>query len=127
MRNMKRRNRLLAAGCAAALSLYGATAAARAQDAPAGDAVNGKRVYLATGCFECHGRSGQGGAYNGPAPILAKTPLPFEAFKGQMRSPSNDMPAYSEKVMPDQQLADIYAFLQALPGARRVQDISILR
>ena len=124
---MKRRNRLLAAGCVAALSLYGAMAAARAQDAPSGDAVNGKRVYLATGCFECHGRSGQGGAYNGPAPILAKTPLPFEAFKAQMRNPSNDMPAYSEKVMPDRQLADIYAYLQALAGPRPVKDISILR
>jgi len=124
---MTRRNRLLlAAGCAAALGLC-AAGAARAQDAPAGDAANGKRVYLATGCFECHGRSGQGGAFNGPAPILAKTALPFEAFKGQMRNPSNDMPAYSEKVMPDRQLADIYAYLQALPGPRPVKDISILR
>jgi mono/diheme cytochrome c family protein len=124
---MTRRNRLLlAAGCAAALSLCGAVDAARAQDAPAGDAANGKRVYLATGCFECHGRSGQGGAFNGPAPILAKTALPFEAFKAQMRNPSNDMPAYSEKVMPDRQLADIYAYLQALPGPRPVKDISIL-
>ena len=124
---MTRGNRLLAAGCAAALSLYGAMAAGRAQDAPLGDAVNGKRVYLATGCFECHGRSGQGGAFNGPAPILAKTALPFDAFKAQMRNPSNDMPAYSEKVMPDRQLADIYAYLQALPGPRPVKDISILR
>ena len=31
---------------------------ARAQDAPAGDLANGKRVYLATGCFTCHGRAG---------------------------------------------------------------------
>jgi mono/diheme cytochrome c family protein len=43
-----------------------------------------------------------------------------------MRNPSNDMPAYSEKVMPDRQLADIYAYLQALPGPRPVKDISIL-
>jgi mono/diheme cytochrome c family protein len=123
---MTQRNRLLVAACAAALGLWGAVGAARAQDAPSGDAVNGKRVYLATGCFECHGRSGQGGAFNGPAPILAKTLLPFEAFTAQMRNPSNDMPAYSEKVMPDRQLADIYAYLQALPGPRPVKDISIL-
>ena len=125
---MTHRKRLLVAAWAiAALGLCGAAGAARAQDAPAGDAVNGKRVYLATGCFECHGRSGQGGAFNGPAPILAKTLLPFEAFAAQMRNPSNDMPAYSEKVMPDRQLADIYAYLQALPGPRPVKDISILR
>jgi mono/diheme cytochrome c family protein len=121
-----RRNRFFAAGCAAAFGFWHATGAAGAQDAPWGDAANGKRVYLATGCFECHGRSGQGGAFNGPAPILAKTALPFEAFKAQMRSPSNDMPAYSEKVMPDQQLADIYAYLQALPGPRPVKGIPIL-
>jgi mono/diheme cytochrome c family protein len=79
---MTGRNRLLlTAGCAAALSICSAAGAARAQDAPAGDAANGKRVYLATGCFECHGRSGKGGAFNGPAPILAKTALPFDAFK----------------------------------------------
>ena len=36
--------------------------AARAQDAPQGDAANGKRIYLSEGCFTCHGRAGQGGA-----------------------------------------------------------------
>ena len=46
------------------------------QDAPPGAAGNGKRLYLADGCFTCHGRSGQGGAFNGPAPSLAKTDMP---------------------------------------------------
>jgi mono/diheme cytochrome c family protein len=97
-----------------------------AQDAPPGDAGNGKRVYLATGCFTCHGRAGQGGAYNGPAPVLAKTALPFEGFKMQLRNPSNDMPAYSEPVMSDKEIADIYAFLQTLAGRRNAKDIAIL-
>ena len=73
------------------------SAAAQAQDAPpAGDAANGKRIFLADGCFTCHGRSGQGGAYNGPAPILAHTALPFDGFKGQVRNPADDMPAFSD-------------------------------
>jgi cytochrome c553 len=72
------------------------------------------RFYLAVGCFACHGRSGQGGAMNGPAPILAKTAMPFDGFKGQLREPISDMPAYSEVVMSDKQIADIYAFLQTL-------------
>ena len=100
--------------------------AAVAQDAPSGDAANGKRVYLATGCFTCHGRVGQGGAYNGPSPALAKTAMPFEGFKMQLRNPANDMPAYSEPVMSDAQIADIYAFVQALPGRRNAKDITIL-
>src|SRR5260370_1423814 len=77
---------------------------ASAQDVPPGDAANGKRVYLADGCFTCHGRAGQGGAYTGPAPVLAKTALPFEGFKMQIRNPSNDMPAYSDAVMPDKEI-----------------------
>src|SRR5690349_7059195 len=84
----------------------GAFAPVRAQDAPPGDVANGKRIYLATGCFTCHGRAGQGGAYNGPAPALAKTAVPFDGFKMQLRNPAKDMPAYSEPVMPDQQIAD---------------------
>lgn len=113
---MGRSVRLLAAAfiLAAASSTV---APVRAQDAPPpGDAANGKKLYLATGCFECHGRTGQGGAFNGPAPILAKTQLPYEAFVQQLRSPSNDMPTYSMTVMSDKDTADIFAFLQSLSG-----------
>jgi mono/diheme cytochrome c family protein len=114
---------LLSAALVAAVWSSGAPA----QDAPQGDAANGKRVYLADGCFTCHGRAGQGGAYNGPAPALAKSAMPFEGFKMQIRSPSNDMPAYSEAVMSDKEIADIYAFVQALPGRRDAKDIAILK
>jgi mono/diheme cytochrome c family protein len=103
----------------------GGAGAARSQDAPPGDAVEGKRLFLAVGCFLCHGRAGQGGTLNGPAPILAKSQLPFEGFKGQLRQPVNDMPAYSEAVMSDKQVADIYAFVQSLPGPRPTKDMPI--
>ena len=112
---------------AAALCSDGNDSVARAQDAPSGDAADGKRLYLAVGCFTCHGRSGQGGAMNGPAPILAKTAMPFEGFKGQLREPVSDMPAYSETVMSDKQIADIYAFLQTLPGPRPTKDMAIFK
>jgi mono/diheme cytochrome c family protein len=99
---------------------------ALAQEAPPGDAAGGKRIYLAVGCFLCHGRAGQGGAFNGPAPALAKTALPFDGFKMQLRNPSKDMPAYSEPVMSDREIADIYAFVQSLPGRREAKDIPLL-
>jgi len=103
-----------------------ASTMARAQDAPQGDAANGKRIYLAGGCFTCHGRSGQGGAYTGPTPILAHTALPFDGFEGELRNPANDMPAYSEAVLSDKDIVDIYAFVESLPGPRSSKDISIL-
>jgi len=112
---------------AAALVAIGSVMPAQAQDqAPAGDATAGKRIYLSTGCFYCHGSAGQGGAYNRDAPILAKTAMPFVGFKFQLRNPGGDMPAYIESVMSDQQVADIYAFLQGLPGRREVKDLPIL-
>jgi mono/diheme cytochrome c family protein len=111
----------LAAFCAG-----GITIGARAQDAPPGDLANGKRLYLDGNCFTCHGRAGQGGAYNGPAPALAKTAMPFEGFLGQIRNPSNDMPAYAAQVMSDQAVADIYAYMQSLPGPHQAKDIAIL-
>jgi mono/diheme cytochrome c family protein len=114
-----------AAFATAAVGLCGSTAI-QAQDAPKGDAGNGKRIYLADGCFTCHGRSGQGGAYNGPAPILAHTALPFDGFAGQVRNPVNDMPAFSTAVLSDQDVADIYAFVESLPGARSAKDIPLL-
>jgi mono/diheme cytochrome c family protein len=104
----------------------GAFAAARAQDAPRGDAANGKRLYLADGCFTCHGRSGQGGAYNTPAPILAHSAVPFDGFKGQIRNPINDMPAFPTAILSDKDIADIYAFVESLPGPRSPKDFPIL-
>ena len=118
---------LLTVALVAIFGAGGFSSGALAQDAPPGDAVNGKRVYLADGCFTCHGRAGQGGAYNGPAPILAKTAMPFEGFVGQLRQPSSDMPAYAEIVMSQKQIADIYAFLQTLPGPRPTKDMAVFK
>ena len=120
------------AATAFAAAVFGVTAfvsafvPALAQDAPQGDGANGKRVYLALGCFTCHGRAGQGGAYNAPAPILAHTALPLDGFKGQVRNPVKDMPAYSDAVLSDKDLADIYAFVVSLPGPKSAKDFPIL-
>ena len=123
---MKKLMRIAVTAFAAAILGAGAVSIATAQDAPQGNTADGKRVYLADGCFTCHGRSGQGGAYNGPASILAHTALPFDGFKGQVRNPTDDMPAYSDAVLSDKDIADIYAFVQSLPGPGSPKDIAIL-
>jgi mono/diheme cytochrome c family protein len=110
---------------AAALSVT-ALAVAPAQVSPQGDAAHGKEIYLMDACFTCHGRSGQGGVYRGPAPILARTALPFEGFRALLRDPPGDMPAFSEAVLSDKDAADIYAFIESLPGPRSPKDIRAL-
>jgi len=105
----------------------GTRANAQTQPAPAGNAARGHELYLTTGCFECHGRNGQGGAFNGPAPALAHTEMGFEAFKEQLRHPANDMPAYATAVMSDQDVADVLAYVQALLGPRFFGDIELLK
>jgi mono/diheme cytochrome c family protein len=103
-----------------------ALAEAPAQVSPQGDAANGKQIYLRDACFTCHGRSGQGGVFRGPAPILAQTALPFDGFRELLRDPPGDMPAYSEAVLSDKDIADIYAFVESLPGPRSPKDIRVL-
>ncbi|HEY1311303.1 MAG TPA: cytochrome c [Pseudolabrys sp.] len=91
-----------------------------------GDAAKGKRVYIAVGCFMCHGRAGQGGAMNYPAPSIAKVEMPVESFVSFLREAPNDMPAYSANVLSDADAADIHAFLQSLPGRKPAKDFPLL-
>jgi mono/diheme cytochrome c family protein len=121
---MTRLRRLLV--LALVLAATGGPRAVWSQTLPAGDAAAGKRIYLSVGCFLCHGRSGQGGAFNGPAPPLAQTELPAEALLAYVREPGGDMPPYVESQLSNQDVANIYAFLRSLPGRRPVREVPLL-
>jgi ubiquinol-cytochrome c reductase cytochrome c subunit len=43
-----------------------------------------------------------------------------------VRRPPGAMPAFSEKVVSDQELTDIHAYLQTLPAAKAAKDIPLL-
>ena len=96
-------------------ALFGSTARAaqdeKRSDSPAGNAENGKQIFVKDGCYECHGREGQGSSMSGPR--IAPNPIPFDALIGYIRAPKGEMPPYSAKVLPDKDVADIYAFLQS--------------
>lgn len=94
------------------------------QSAPNGNAVEGKRVFLADGCYECHGTAGAGGGSAGPR--LAPNPLPLAAIEAQLRRPAARMPAYSNRVLSDAQIADIVAYLQSIPVDKPASQIPIL-
>ena len=112
------------------LSLTRTTVANAAQEStptenPAGNAENGKRIFNKIGCYECHGREGQGSTMGGPR--IAPDPIPFDALARYLRKPTGEMPPYTAKVVSDQELADIYAFLQSRPHPPAAKDIPGLK
>jgi mono/diheme cytochrome c family protein len=96
-----------------------------ADTAPAGNAQNGKKIFASDGCYECHGLQGQGATQTGAARI-GPPQLSFESFQRYVRQPTNQMPPYTSKVVPDQDLADIYAFLKTIPLPPKGKDIPLL-
>jgi len=127
---MKRRLCLLLITVAALAGLAFKDAGVLAQtsnqsESPSGDTKNGRRIYTSYGCYECHGYVGQGSAATGPR--LAPDPIPFAAYTRYVREPRGDMPPYTAKVVSDQELADIYAFLQSLPLPPTVESIPLLK
>lgn len=89
-----------------------------------GDAANGKRLFMTVGCYQCHGTTGAGGGMAGPR--LAPNPLPFVGVKAKLRTPSGRMPVFSEAVLKDAEIADIYAYLQSIPAGKSARDIELL-
>jgi mono/diheme cytochrome c family protein len=108
-----------------ALGLPGAKAQQSSDATPAGNAQNGKKLFDANGCYECHGHLGQGAAQTGAARI-GPPQLSFEGFQSYVRSPKNNMPPYTAKAIPDQDLADIYAYLKSIPMPPKGKDIPLL-
>jgi ubiquinol-cytochrome c reductase cytochrome c subunit len=102
------------------------TAAILAQaPAPAGDAKNGRKLFVADGCYQCHGYEAQGATPTGPR--LGPRPIAFAQFSKYVRQPTGQMPPYTAKSIPDKDLTDIYAFLQSLPAPPAADAIAILK
>jgi mono/diheme cytochrome c family protein len=99
-----------------------APAAPNAQAAPSGNADNGKKIYSSYGCYQCHGYAAQGGA----GARLAPRPIAFATFSRYVRRPTGQMPPYTAKVVSDQELADMYAFLLTIPAPPAANTIPIL-
>jgi mono/diheme cytochrome c family protein len=94
-------------------------AASREPASPA----RGKQTFVRAGCYECHGLAGQGGA----GAKLAPDPPPMETFSTIVRGGINEMPSYTEKVLPDADLRDIHAFLTSIPRPKSPDSIPVLR
>ena len=106
---------VVAALCAGAsgLHLTAAQAPVRSDQQVAGNTETGQRLYTRFGCYQCHGREGQGNPETGPR--LGPNPMALEAFTRYVRAPRNQMPPYSSKVVSDDELRNIHAFLRTRP------------
>jgi len=89
----------------------------------AGSAEKGKTAYVKHGCWQCHGFVGQGGV---TGPKLAPNPIPPEAFSAFVRFSAGGMPPYQKAILSDDDLADIHAYLQAVPKAPDYKSIPLL-
>ena len=109
---------------AAAALTMGALFASQAANSqtPAGDPVRGKVLFVKYTCYGCHGYSGQ----NGPGARLVPMKMAQVSFTSYVRSPKS-MPAFSGKVITDEQLGDIWAYIKTLPDAPDIKDIPLMQ
>jgi len=92
---------------------------------PAGNVETGKKIYMKDGCYECHGREGQGAA-QASGPRIGPPQRFIRPFINYVRQPTGQMPPFTREVISDQELADIYAYLQSRPRPASSKDIPLL-
>ena len=90
-----------------------------------GNAGNGAMLFTRDGCYECHGREGQGARHTS-APRIGPPALAFPDFSKYVRHPAGSMPPYTAKVISEAELADIYAFLKLRPTPPPADSIPLL-
>jgi mono/diheme cytochrome c family protein len=112
--------RLALAALAAGVVLGGSPALA------AGDAAKGKVAFVKFGCWQCHGFEGQGSVATSNGKVLMHDPLPWEGFSAFVRTSNTGMPPFSEKILPNEDLENIFAYLTSIPAAKDYKTIPLL-
>jgi ubiquinol-cytochrome c reductase cytochrome c subunit len=110
--------RMIRASVLVALGTAGAAAAA----APT-EAQRGGEIFRRVGCWECHGTVGQGGA----GPRLAPAPLPAAAMLAIVRKPIKEMPPYNARILKDEEVSAIRAYLAGVAPPPPVDSLEPLR
>src|SRR2546428_5554788 len=89
----------------------------------AGNAENGKKLYVTYFCWSCHGSNGRAG---GTAPAIGPSTRSAEDLIKYVRKPRGPMPPYTSKSISDKDLADIAAFLRTVPKDPDPKTITLL-
>jgi mono/diheme cytochrome c family protein len=104
------------------LLLLAACAVLACAQSSAGDAKHGKELFLSYACYSCHSFDGHGGA----GARLVPMPLNQTAFTAFVRN-AGRMPSYGPKVISDEKLADIYAYIKTLPVSPDAKNIPLIQ
>lgn len=104
------------------MSLLVALAVLQSNPAPAGNAQNGRELFLKYSCYACHGYNGQG---SGNGARLVPLPRNLSGFTAFVRNPGR-MPPYTAQVLTDAQLADLFAYIKSLPESPSPKNIPLL-
>ncbi len=76
---------------------------------PKGNPAEGQRWFMMNNCFACHGLNGD----NGKGPVIRGIGISFRSFISTVRNANSPiMPKFPESKITDQEVADIYAWLQ---------------
>jgi mono/diheme cytochrome c family protein len=94
------------------------------EPARAGNVVNGRRLYEKQTCAYCHGTAGGGGSTGPHLAAIARTP---DSFIRYVRRPTGAMPAFTGRVLSDEQLTDIFAYVKTLSAPKPVDEIPLLK
>ena len=92
----------------------------------AADAQKGKTAFVQHGCWQCHDFAGEGSVATSNGKVIARTQLPLDAFISFVRNTNGQMPPYRAAILSDDELGDIYAYLQSLPQPKSAADIPLL-
>ena len=117
------RSTLILTGAVIALASASVVAQSAQSAAPSGNAENGKKAFTNYYCYACHGTVGQGGR---DGVRIAPNPPSLATIARYVRKPSGQMPPYTSKVLSDQEIADIYAFLRTIPASPSAKSIPLL-
>ena len=99
--------------CVAISVLFAGVALARPAAAQTGHADAGKKFWDAQMCQYCHGEKAEGAW----GPDLAGRGLTAEEIEHALRQPWGLMPAYTERQVSNQTIADLQIYLSGLPKA----------
>jgi mono/diheme cytochrome c family protein len=83
-----------------------------------------RAAYDKAGCWTCHNYQGTGGR---AGPAIARPTMPYVVFSRFVRTSSQRMPPYTERVLSEADLEAIYAYLQSIPEPPQPETLPLLQ